>query len=1034
MRDEGWGMRDEGRKGSALLIVLGMIAIIVASAVAFSAYMRYARLPSSYLRRTSASRMLVKAALAEAIDIIDNSVGNDAYPGQKGREFVKSYRRITDSVTPDNVIDYWQDRCFIGSNRLVSVGDTVSTLCTEALAYIPPPIINEVRYYSRRSLAGMWHTLGFDSGRFAFAAVDVSDFFDVNSVCATPLDVNGEHMYGRNSSDSGRVTLAHVFENPQHTGYTYQPDDWDAFMDEYLDDGLLPLVSVADMNLAMNKQGLPAYMSPFCNYILNEENFVTSDSKSDPKVTLVRNMAFVTDSICSVTNRVPGRGLNLASASDQPFYGVGSISGQSQISAKNLLSGGGNAFTRYMESPRSNFNNDPEYVQLLDYLDCNSVPATLALPTVERTPMIVGVALEGEMGLQIEKGAEIMKEATEGATKVRYYATPYTLKLNGQLKVDAGTVYPFKHERGGEKTYKLEAAVTLAFVPECVPESEGLLRCNRAVAPAVITCNDNWSGVGASWTAPTLATDKKAVLQCRSSSVNVPYNKNPKTEQEAAGSADIEVSLPSFGGFALKSKLPANDFYEEMECTFRRCRKVKVVMVDGQETEVPDEAFVDSTAPGDRVGALPVAKDLSDAIAANTMVADATYIPTVQVWVRVFEGNDTVDLVPACWRDDKEPADILQDDARGSSQYPFLRFRLGNGVKFDFSKNGELTASSPGVTTFTPGAYLTDDPRFNYAPENFITLSGADAQGEFKDIWLNRQRSGDANRDGDIFMATSDAGYLQSVYELTHLVATTRGGDGFGLADGAGYNGKTRTAFADCPANEAMWRTYSQYDGGWAKDDIDRLDVINGARGFRVNPFTQSTDIMLAALANSPLDWWAASTNETVNSTVHGSAASAAKYSFSEMSGAQVKLKHANLESIAKKMIETFRSPDSNGNWRRAFDDLGWDGGTDESGGDTLCGVSLDGVKLHSVDRKYLHGFWKESLANRQQLFLIFVRAEPMMMGGGSLGQTPPQLGGRAVALVWRDPTVTTADVSGRNTSGGPRPHRSRILFYRQFD
>ena len=50
------------------------------------------------------------------------------------------------------------------------------------------------------------------------------------------------------------------------------------------------------------------------------------------------------------------------------------------------------------------------------------------------------------------------------------------------------------------------------------------------------------------------------------------------------------------------------------------------------------------------------------------------------------------------------------------------------------------------------------------------------------------------------------------------------------------------------------------------------------------------------------------------------------------------------------------------------------------------------------------------------------------------MGQTPPQLGGRAVALVWRDPTVTRNDVSGTQTSGGPRPHRTRILFYRQFD
>ncbi|MBP5285087.1 MAG: hypothetical protein ILO34_03135, partial [Kiritimatiellae bacterium] len=70
----------KNRTGSALLIVLGMLAVMVVSAVGFSAYMRYARLPSSFLRRSSASRQLAKAALAKAIDIVDRSIGNAPHP------------------------------------------------------------------------------------------------------------------------------------------------------------------------------------------------------------------------------------------------------------------------------------------------------------------------------------------------------------------------------------------------------------------------------------------------------------------------------------------------------------------------------------------------------------------------------------------------------------------------------------------------------------------------------------------------------------------------------------------------------------------------------------------------------------------------------------------------------------------------------------------------------------------------------------------------------------------------------------------
>ena len=874
----------------------------------------------------------------------------------------------------------------------------------------------------------MWHTLGFDAGRFAFTAVDVSDFFDVNSVCATPLDIDGRHMYGRNSSDCGRVTLAHVFENPQHKGYTYQPGDWDAFMDNYLDSGKVPLVSVADLNLAMNKQGLPAYMSPFCNYILNSADFVSSDSRTDPEVNLVRNMAFVTDGLFAITNRVSGRGLNLANASDQPFYGVGSISGKSQISAKRLLSGGGNAFTRYMESPRSKFNNDPEYVQLLDYLDENSVPATLALPTVERTPMITGVSLEGEMKVLVTEN-KYEKDGPDANTK--YEVTTWTLKLIGNLEVNVGAVHPFKYDRGAASpSYQAEAVATIAFVPSCNPESSGLLRCPAAAKPGLVILDNDWGDVATSWRLSFYNNQSINSVACKKTAAQKLNISTDVTDENKAVTDDIRLSLGSLQDVVFTANLPATECYNGDTCSFRRCRKMVKVMQNGVESWVVDGTFEDAPI-GERVGFLPVAQDLSGAIAADDF-GNQTFTPTVQVWVRIFGSDGTVDLVPACWRDDKEPADILQDEAKGSSQYPFLRFRARNtataGIQFS---GNELKQTGDGLFDIYPQAYMADDPRFNYAPENLICLG--EAKGDFKKLWLEKQRS--AGRDGDIFMATSDAGYMQSVYELTHLVATCRVGGDYGVADGNGYDGNARTDFASCPADAAMWRTYSQYDGGWAKNDIDRLDVINGSRGFRVSPYTQSADIMLAALANTPLDWWAASTNETVNETVHGSAANAAKYSFSEMNGAKVQLKHANLESIARDLIADFRDPEDGDDWRRVFDDRAWRGGTSAAGGDTFCGVTLDnGVKLHSVDRKFLHGFWKESIANRQQLFLVFVRAEPMMMGGGGMGQTPPQLGGRAVALVWRDPTKTRDDVSGLNTSGGPRPHRTRVLFYRQFD
>ena len=99
--------------------------------------------------------------------------------------------------------------------------------------------------------------------------------------------------------------------------------------------------------------------------------------------------------------------------------------------------------------------------------------------------------------------------------------------------------------------------------------------------------------------------------------------------------------------------------------------------------------------------------------------------------------------------------------------------------------------------------------------------------------------------------------------------------------------------------------------------------------------------------------------------------------------------------------------------------------------------------EMKSVDRKFMFGYLKGCFGNKSQLFLIFVRAEPSDGGGG----------GRAVALVWRDPNAETttdnadlylqktqpnnpylSEETWRLNSRRTSPHRTRILFYRQFE
>ena len=171
------------KKGSALLIVLGMLSFMLFSGIAFSVYMRQTRLPSSFLRRTSVTRLLAKAALAEAICEIDAAIGNDPHPG---------VRRGSSNR------NYWDHRIFTGQAGSYG-GDTISTLTFEGLAYLPPSLINEARYYSRHTPTAGWQKFRFEAGRYAYTAIDVSDYFDVNRALADRP---------RSSAASRRVTLA----------------------------------------------------------------------------------------------------------------------------------------------------------------------------------------------------------------------------------------------------------------------------------------------------------------------------------------------------------------------------------------------------------------------------------------------------------------------------------------------------------------------------------------------------------------------------------------------------------------------------------------------------------------------------------------------------------------------------------------------------------------------------------------------------------------------------------------------------------
>jgi hypothetical protein len=406
----------------------------------------------------------------------------------------------------------------------------------------------------------------------------------------------------------------------------------------------------------------------------------------------------------------------------------------------------------------------------------------------------------------------------------------------------------------------------------------------------------------------------------------------------------------------------------------------------------------------------------------------------VSVALRVKNSSDkTVDLVPAHFVDDEALNSIRNWSAFGpasrsicGSRYPIMKF--STDVEFVYSKEGMESLATAKPATLSQGAVMIDDPRYNYAPESWYTANSISKQD-----WLNGNES--RNRAGDIFMATSDQGYMQSIYELSFIPQlsdlTSHGGDpqtgDYDSLENAGNNG-VFGGKNNAHNRHLMWRTYMPF--GDDRDDFENTGFVTGGKGVKVNPYSDSTNILMAAFANTPISWRLASTNNSEVSGLEpgGSMTSQEfnkKYAWNEFGG-EVAVDWDDLEAVASRFRDLVRTEQ---NWKSAWNKLGWD----DFSPDRLCGVDLtgDGNPIWSVDKKFFYGYWRDCFAAQQQLFLIFVRAEPMMMGGEGVGQTPPQLGARAVALVWRDPNAT---VSSNDEGINGYPHRTRVLFYRQLD
>ncbi len=1061
------------RRGSALLVVLGMLAFMVVSAVAFSAYMRRARLPSNYLRRATSSRELVKAALARAIDDIDHAVNDNPHPGL-GTQGCGS------SGTNLNI---WVNRVFMNTNMTSSTSsgnvpngtadpnDTVPVLSLEGLAYVPAPLQGEARYYSRRTPTAKWQSFDFDAGRYAYFALDVSDYFDVNRMFAG---------LPRSSAANTRLTLSYLFEDDDGKIDTTSAEAWDKELlvgegtrnvgekTKIIDfTGCLPLTSVADMNLLIGSKTYGPFRSWFSEYINGKGKINKPEGDKDPQL-----MPLITDA-CPTANDVvksssgdANQLYDLSNPEAQPFKGF-DFSREKPYSLEEvdqLCNSGGSAWFTYLSLVGM--------CALCDYLDPDHVPTSLAIPTVERTPMICGFKLTGAKTdvMKITKNQSAVTQSPSiqnpaaGDTCEATVTVTYRIDLSGLLDAPAfevAAVFPFAHEDDDDKNgWTIDGRFSLFF-------TEGEIGLRTRSNNDILHLTDKTISSGISGDAVL-----NMKLQPQSPSFSVPKNAGSLGDA-FKDDISLEADVQPITDLAQKKDFITVTYKWQQTYVVPQGSTIGNWIPAFQQIEQnPSQATTAEAKMGlvllNGNGVAQAKKSWNLQAGENVALNDMRL--NAAVWLRVQDSKKyIVDMVPACIDDDSIQNNLNSVGMEKSDawdelghRYPLMLLDTNGGASGSSGSGmasltfNSLSALDTIISTqnggvpasITANSFFVKDPRYNYAPEFWYQ------NGNTLSSWVGTENGNAFGNSGlDIFFATSDAGYLQSPYELSNLPYVTD----LSLGNKE-YKGKrmppmtSGTLIGSTPLVAPLsWQNYEPRFN--TPINLESLfPFYTSYQGQRVNPYSDNMEVIRAVFSNTPLDWKRASTNNMEYASPLGDCAGSVfkgDLSFSEFSEKYVwsegntqesnaQIKREEVENFTEAFITQMKK--NSMTWDDLLADM-----LDDSQPDQLAdkyikqlkptrSSQLTNAKLYKSDRDFLYGYWRDCFAVRQQLYLIFVRAEPLMLGGESAGATPPQLGGRAVALVWRDPTAV-GNVSGKGGTGcSGYPHPTRILFYKNLE
>jgi hypothetical protein len=903
-------------QGSALLIVLGFLSFMMISAVSFAVYMRIERQASSNYRHATAARHLLTAGLFRAIDEIDAELRVPEIKGMvRPRKFPDWQGRVRASAVPNgekNTLD-------------------ARVLSMEALSFIPGLLVNDVRRYAipnqddqRDSLNTTWcgakwrtismpgNVMGSDgdlvtAGRYAYVCINVSDMLDVNVCRAASRD-----------SVSNRVSIGHLFANDGAR------DAFDASFkttDKHYD-------SLQDFYACMYKRDT-TFGSPFHEY-LNAGNSVNADAGFDE----ADNHILVTDGIVKPEPTRSATPCNILAKTGQPIDAATLNQTRSpnaidlQLEFQNALInalGGVPIDGKMMAS------------MIADYIDTDSIPKWLNLPSVEMVPMISQILVPPMFMPIIDQKADPAADPKDTEpTIITYLDFMPKHNMSDHAYLDVEVVWPFKNVK--DRTCPSSSDYTVEIV--------AYTKVNKVHA---VQNSNSFQDTPSEGNGYLKWTGNQKVLDFS--------GKDDTVQAECYQKVKVDLKPQPWGA-----------------------QKTTIDIINSKGVTL---------TPGFAVGS-PISVSLI-------------------VFARVKIGSVYVDSAPQV---------LPYPNALGSDEDEFattkkLFFQTVQSIGVDKTEMGKKELAYEWMSLEVP------DPRFNYKAANWVKSSGSGATIPNKDINPSTlELLGEEGRDGDIFMSVADSGTLQSPGELGFIVRP------FSLAlEGNTVDFRNQDSAAKAEDKDAMFRTIRLYDHGDLKRDrvYDYFTVRNPdgtLAGARVNPLSELPQVLAAAVQRTPVDsYWAGANllpgarppSATIRNNVFDNAVNY-KSSWTAFTNGWFKcLVNATKNVPPAQNINTSLK----NNLSDLYGEQAWFGWYSKKDSTTIFdGVSSPGKvsglssPLHEIDRKMLFSFTLDSFSDRQQLFLYILRAEATVpnFGGSTDGGVKSLAGGRAVALVWRDP------------------------------